>query len=59
MSIEHIYMRPSRLKRYIEEPCRQARTGNRLSKTSAVIGEDALADLEVDARAPLQVVAEQ
>ena len=36
-----------------------ALTGNTLRvKVWAVIGEDALADLEVDARAPLQVVAE-
>ena len=31
----------------------------RQCKTSADRGEDALADLEVDAKAPLQVVAEQ
>ena len=63
MSIEHIYMRPSRLKRYIQSNPVDTSTdwqyAESKKRVKLSLGKTLLADLEVDASAPLQVVAEQ
>ena len=60
MSIEHIYMRPSRLKRYIQSnPVDTTSTGNTpwVKGCEAVLGRRSSWSI-LDASAPLQVVAE-